>query len=336
MNVQIAVASWGASYAFTSLFLCDVFFLSHCREDIQTRLLKVGTTLYRCIAELALTLRASKITLMTAPVSTQLRILEGASILFRLALFGVVHVECFPPHPYLIPVSSLDCSSSYCNPTFVPRAGSGSEQATAPYSVRTFTDFDQCYEFLYGYWFKGLIHARLFPTQEYRRSASATSSATVASSVSTAPSLSSPALSISVHDPSVSAASSTLLPPAELVPPSFSGTASPRRPWYESRRIEVAATANRLRQEVESIVAQQGETALSTNDRIQVRRALKRSPFAVPASALLPTDVCATEKLDRIVRVLLRYALCSYALCVCLCMCVSLADEWGFGGLRRS
>lgn len=274
------------------------------KEDIQDKLLKVGTTLYRCIAELALTLRASKITLMTAPTSVQIRILEGASILFRLALFGVVHVECFPPHPFSIPVEALNCSSNYCNLTNTGTRSTDSSSAslTEPtqqaYDVRTFIDFDLCYEFLYSFWFKGLIAARLPPTQDYRHVAP--SAATLAPSA-TPPTPSAFTGTRASSDTSLTAGSSSFTrPDANTVQ---SVNVSRRRPWYEARRIEVAATANRLRQEVEAIMNQRNAGGIGSNERIQVRRVPKRPSsmgvaHGTPSSQERATDLVEVEILD--------------------------------------
>lgn len=78
-------------------------------------------------------------------------------MLFRMALFGAVQVQAFPPHPYSIPPSAV------CRDLRPPYQ----------FEMKTFTYIDALHEFLYSHWFRGLIPARLKPTMEYREACGA-------------------------------------------------------------------------------------------------------------------------------------------------------------------
>lgn len=123
---------------------------------------------------------------------------EGAALLFRMALFGSVQVQHFPPHPFAIPASAVDANTS----------------SSSTYEVKIFDNMDSLYEFLYASWFQGIIPARLPPTTAYRE-------ASVQRQISQ----------------------------------SAGGVENRRRNWYDAKRLDVAATANRLRQEVEAIMS---------------------------------------------------------------------------------
>jgi hypothetical protein len=231
--------------------------------------LSVGTILYRCIAELALTLRVSKISLVGASTAIHLRILEGAAILFRLALFGVVHVKCFPAHPYKIPATELNFSALHLatksgdrlvvGPTVKQPSNDAKE-----FPVYTFTDFNTCYQFLYSHWFKNLIHSRLTPSKDYIRPCEPE-----VANVST-----------NDHEECKSPSISVALPQENSAPPcpTITNHVGKGRPWYEARRIEVAATANRLRQEIETIVSKKDSIKRGgkSKERIHVRRVTEK------------------------------------------------------------
>lgn len=198
-----------------------------CRTVIQDNTLQIGTVLYRCIAELALSLRASKITWQAATTSVQLRILEGSALLFRFALFGFVNVEVFPPHPFPLHVDALRVA-----------------HRKPQYPVRTFNDVDALYDFLYSHWFSGIITSRLPPTNDYRTPAVRPAQ---------------PAHNIPIGSAAV-------------------GIGQPKKSWCEARKLDVTATCNRLRQEVELMISGQ------TSDKVRLKRVPKKNNDDVSSS----------------------------------------------------
>lgn len=194
--------------------------------------MQFGTVLYRCIAELALTLRSCKVTLMNSPTTVQIRVLEGASLLFRMALFGSVKVEVFPCHPFPIPVGAI-----------------ARGDAPPVYEVKSFSDMDTLYEFLYSHWFQGIVTSRLSTTSEYRESSAAVQRQTSSQIDST----------------------------------------SRRRNWFDAKRLDVAATANRLRQEVEAMMAT--GVAPAGSEKVRVKRQSRRPVPGTSDSARLPDSV---------------------------------------------